>query len=108
PEMPFRHGQRLVAPDGPEYGDAGAGKTVAHQGGMTIARDLVEDDAGDADVVAIARKTERDSGGRLRLSRDIDPQPHRPSGRSRDIGGRAVAPGPTQGNAVEQPHHALG
>ena len=106
--MTLRHGQRLVAPDGAEDWNAATGKSVAYQREMTIAGDLVEDDAGELDAIAIARKAERDRGCGLRLAGNIDHQHHGPAGRRRDVGGRAVAPGPWRSHAVEQPHHAFG
>ena len=106
--MPLRHGQRLVAPDRAKHFCSVASKAVAHQRRMAVARDLVEDHARDFDIVAIARKAECYGGGGLRLTGNVDHQHHRPSGRGGDIGGRAIAPGAGQGDAVEQAHHALG
>ncbi len=108
PEVPLRHRQGIVAVDRTENLNADPRKSIAHQRRMPVARDLVEDHAGNIDVLAIARKAERDGGGRLRLARDIDYQHDGPPGRGGDIGGRAVAPGPSQGDAVEQSHHAFG
>jgi hypothetical protein len=75
---------------------------------VALAREFVEDHAGDRHILSVTRKAERDRGGGLRLSADIEHQHHGPSGRRRDIGGRAVAPGAGRGNAVEQSHDALG
>ncbi len=67
--MPLRHGQRLVAPIAPNTSMPLPCKTVAHQGGMALARDLVEDHAGD-------RRRRRDSAqSRARPRRPIAPAP---------------------------------
>ena len=75
---------------------------------MARARDPIEDDAGDGDVVAIVRQARSHGRRRLGLAGDVEHQQHRPAEQCREIG-RGPACGLTGGgNAVEQAHHALG
>ncbi len=108
-KMPLRHGQRGVALDRAEHFDANAGKAVTHQRGMTVARDLVEDHAGD-------RRRPRDSAQsrarpRRRIALAADTSITSTTGHPVAAAISAVEPlpqAPGQGDAVEQAHHALG
>ena len=74
---------------------------------MALARDLVEDDAGNPDARIVELAAERDGARRLRLSGDVDDEHDRPAEQRGDIGAGAGMAFPA-GNPVEQPHRAFG
>jgi hypothetical protein len=73
---------------------------------MPVARDLVEDHAGDLDARIEARAAERHGGGRLRGSGHVDDEDHRPAEPRRNVGAGAGAAGLAL-DPVEQPHRAF-
>ena len=103
PQMAF--GQGDIARARQEAEDTGNESSAS--GGdrprVPLARDAVEDDPGDGDIIAEARETVDDGRRRGRLSPRIDDEDDRQPRHGGDIGGRA---GPV-GGPVEQPHHPL-
>ncbi len=77
------------------------------QSEMARARDAIEDDAGDGDVVAIVRQARSDGRRRLGLAGDVR-APAEPASPAMPQVGRGAARRLTgSSNAVEQAHHAL-
>ena len=89
PEMAFRQGQRRVAQDRADNGNAERLDGIARQPPVALAAQPVEDDAGDADIGIISSETLGKRCRRLRLARYVEDKHDRQAIKPRQIGGRA-------------------
>ena len=86
PEMPLGQRDTVLAQDRTEDPDLDPVKRRRHQRKMTLARDAVQNHAGDIDVVPISGTTECDGRRGLGLTGDIEHEHHWPAKQSRQIG----------------------
>ena len=95
-----------IARNGAEHWHARAGNGVGDEATVTLAADLVENDARNGDARIIAHAALHDGAGGLRLAAHIQHQQHRPARGGRNIdGGAAASFG--RGHPIEEPHQPL-
>lgn len=102
-EMALRQGKRLVAADDGDDRHTDRFERLSQHRFVPVAADLVEDDAGDADIGTETGKTRNQRRDRLRHARGIDDEHHGKPELGGEIGRRSLS----VGRPVEKPHHRL-
>ena len=106
-EMPLRQRERRLARQRSEHRDIERCDRVGNQRPMALARDPIEDDAGNAHGRIVRGKAAHYRGCRLRLPRHVEHQHDRQSEMGGEIGGGAAPVFAASGRAVEQAHDAF-
>jgi hypothetical protein len=103
-------GQRDRCPSrqGTEHADSSGFHARARQRFVPRARDAVEHDAGERDILAQRGKAKRCRRRRLRLSGHIKHQHHGPAGEGGDVGAGAGSCLADCSDAIEQAHRTFG